>query len=622
MGRGMVMGARFNSLAIRAVAALVLVQSSAAAQQPAPRQPNILLIMSDDQGWGDISSHNNPLIETPVLDRLASQGARFDRFFVSPVCAPTRASLLTGRYHPRGGVVGVTRGLETMRDSEQTIAEALRAAGYATGCFGKWHNGGHWPNHPNAQGFDQFVGFCAGHWNNYFDTTLDRNGMPFQTKGYISDVLTDEAIAFIESNRNQPFLCYVPFNAPHGPFQVPDEFFDRCKARGLDDRLAAIYAMVENLDVNIGRLLACLDQLGLADDTIVLFLTDNGANSDRYDGAMRGSKGSVHEGGSRVPLFVRWPGRIVPGTLIKPIAAHVDLMPTLLELCGVKRPDGPEPVDGMSLKPLLLGEETEWPERVVYTYQNRGRESFEPSTSGGAVRSQRYRYVREGAKPKHQLYDMIADPSQTRDIAAENPDKTREMAGLYDAWLAEVSRQRIERMPVEIGHAEAPVVELLAPEAYFSGNVQYKGGNGWANDWLVGWTATDDRVWWDLDVKRPGPYAVTLLYTCPSQDVGATVEVGAIPAGQNQAPANGKAQARLTEAHNPTPLPSPDRVDRGEVYEKVWGQFDVGTVRLDHAGRIRLEVRATAIPHTQAMELKAVRLRALDEDSAAPNESH
>ncbi|MHC4721677.1 MAG: sulfatase-like hydrolase/transferase, partial [Planctomycetota bacterium] len=222
--------------------------SSAPGPKQSERKPNVLLIMTDDQGWGDLHSHGNDKIDTPVLDKFATDGARFDSFFVSATCAPTRASLLTGRYYLRTGTHGVTRGRENMRAEEVTIAEVLKAAGYATSCFGKWHNGSNWPYHPNAQGFDEFVGFCAGNLLNYFDTNLEHNGTSIKTTGYISDVLTDFAITFIENNKDQPFFCYVPYNAPHSPFQVPDKYFDKYKARGLDDILACIYGMCENLD--------------------------------------------------------------------------------------------------------------------------------------------------------------------------------------------------------------------------------------------------------------------------------------------------------------------------------------------------------------------------------------
>jgi len=200
---------------------------SANTETNSTRKPNVLLILTDDQGWGDVTSHGNDVIDTPVMDSLAASGARFDRFFVSPVCAPTRASLLTGRYHPRTGVHGVTRGYETMRSNEVTLARVFKNAGYATGCFGKWHNGAHYTYHPNGKGFDEFLGFCAGHWNNYFDTNLERNGQQIKVKGYITNVLTDAALKFMEDSKDDPFFCYVPYNCPHGPFQVPDKYFDK-----------------------------------------------------------------------------------------------------------------------------------------------------------------------------------------------------------------------------------------------------------------------------------------------------------------------------------------------------------------------------------------------------------
>ena len=298
----------------------------------APRPPNVLLIVADDMGWGDLRLHGNERIDTPVLDRLARESARFDRFFVSPVCAPTRASLLTGRYHLRTGVSSVTGGLETMRASEVTLAEALRARGYATSLSGKWHLGAHYPHTPQAQGFDRFVGFFEGHTNNYFDATLIDNGRARPTRGYITDVFTDEAIHFIREQRQRPFFAYVAYNAPHAPYQVPDRYFDKYTARGFDAVTASIYGMVESLDTNVGRLLNALDQLSLTDRTIVLFLTDNGPQTDRPNGGMKGRKGSVDEGGVRVPLFVRWPGHTQPGAVVRRNAAHIDIMPTLLEM--------------------------------------------------------------------------------------------------------------------------------------------------------------------------------------------------------------------------------------------------------------------------------------------------
>ncbi|MCA9051143.1 MAG: arylsulfatase, partial [Planctomycetaceae bacterium] len=328
-------------------------------------QPNVVVILTDDQGWGDVSCHGNPQIQTPHMDALAAEGAWFDRFFVSPVCAPTRASLLSGRFDVRTGVSGVTGRLEVMRSDEVTIAELFRDAGYRTGCFGKWHNGEQFPNNPAGQGFEEFFGFCGGHWNNYFDSTLEHNGRPVKTTGYITDVLTDAAIRFVTGDPGRPFFCYVPFNAPHTPWQVPDEWFDKCADRTSDRATQCAYAMVENIDHNVGRLLDALGEQ--RHNTIVVFLTDNGPNGQRYNGDLRGIKGSVHEGGVRVPLFISWPGKIAPRKIDR-IAAHVDLLPTLAELCGVAV-ESTKPLDGRSLVPLLNGTTTanDWPDRSLFT---------------------------------------------------------------------------------------------------------------------------------------------------------------------------------------------------------------------------------------------------------------
>jgi len=569
------------------------------------KQPNIILIITDDQGWGDIHSHGNDLIDTPVLDKLAAEGARFDRFFVSSVCAPTRASLLTGRYYLRTGTHGVTRGWENMRSEEVTIAEALKQAGYVTGCFGKWHNGAHYPYHPNGQGFDEFLGFCAGHWNNYFDTTLEHNGQlacpersrRVKTKGYITDVLTDSVLDFIEKHRKQPFFCYVPYNAPHGPFQVPDKYFDKYKARGLDDLLACIYAMCENLDDNIGRILKRLDELALSDNTIVLFLTDNGPNSDRYNGDMKGRKGSVHEGGVRVPLFIRWPGHIKPGINITQIAAHIDLFPTILELCGLPMPKT-LPQDGISLVPLLKGEAENWPDRMLFTFRSSGGDAI---GARGAVRTQRWRAVKD--RKNWELYDMEADPGQNNDVSKKYPQVGQKLSDAYEATVKDVTQAGFDPLPIHIGYLEWPIVTLPGHEAFLEPpskkGISYKGRSGWANDYVTNWTSTEAYPWWPVEVVRPGHFEVTLMYTCPQQNLGAKVRVEI----------GGKSlETVVSKAHDPEPIPSPDRVPRGEVYEKVWAPLTLGSVELAK-GRTRLVVKALEIPGKQAFDLKAVQLR-------------
>jgi arylsulfatase A len=583
---------RRELLCLSGAAAAAACAHSLGAAAARGRRPNVLLILTDDQGWGDVHSHGNASVDTPVLDALAASGARFDRFFVSPLCAPTRASALTGRYHLRTGTHGVTGGKEIMRAEEVTVAEVLQAAGYATGCFGKWHNGSYWPHHPNGQGFEEFFGFCAGHWNNYFDTTLERNGEEAPTKGYITDVLTDAAIAFIRRNLDRPFFCYVPYNAPHSPFQVPDRYWQKYQARDPDAATACVYAMCENVDDNVGRLLKTLEELKLAEETVVIFFTDNGPNGERFNGDMAGRKGSNWEGGCRVPCFVRWPGRIKPGTTIRQIAAHIDLLATIADICGVPAPRT-LPLDGVSLLPLLSGQPAAWPDRMLF--------------ETGAVRTQRWRLQlggrRGGKAGRPQLFDMLADPAQKRDVSKENGDVAARLAQAYRKWYADVSRG-LKGMPppLPVGFAQRPVVNLLAPECRLAGGVRYQQGRGWANDWITHWTSTDDRASWDIDVVRPGRFRVTLLYTCPAADVGSRLRVEA--GGRS-------VEGVLAKPHDPQPLPSPDRVRRKEVYEKPWAPLALGAIELPK-GPTTLSVRALSKPGTQVFDLKAVRLERVD----------
>jgi arylsulfatase A len=593
---------QIRNVIMPAVAVFSFCMIAAAPVRAAERPPNVLLIMTDDQGWGDIRSHGNDKIDTPVMDRIAADGARFDRFYVSPVCSPTRAALLTGRYPLRTGTHGVTRAWETMRDSETTLAEVMKNAGYATGAFGKWHNGAHYPQHPNGQGFDEFFGFCGGHWNTYFDADLEHNGRPVQTKGYISDVLTDAATQFIKTHRGRPWFCYVPYNAPHSPWRVPDVYFDKYKTRGLDDQTACAYAMVENLDDNIGRLLKTLDAESLAKDTLILFLTDNGPNSDRFNGDMKGRKGSVHEGGVRVPLFIRWPDHITPGILIRPIAAHIDLLPTIVDLCGIPLLDALN-LDGVSLAPLLNGKTDDWPERTLFTHRFNGGDVAE---FPGAVRTQRWRAVRE--RKQWNLYDMLADPAQKKDVAAQHPDILEKLTAAYTDWYRDVTRADFDPIPVQVGHADWPVVELPAHESHLhpaaGQGIAYVSRPGFANSWITRWTSTDAYPAWPLNVVRPGRHTVSLLYTCAKESVGAKLRVGV---------ANRSVQGIVQRPHDPQPRPSPDRIPREIHYEtKDWAMLDLGIIDLPQ-GATTLAVNADAIPGPQAIDLKAVRLQRIDD---------
>lgn len=573
--------------------------------------PNVLLIITDDQGYGDFSIHGNPHVQTPNIDRLGNTGVRFDRFFVNSFCAPTRAALLTGRWPLRTGCHGVTHNREAMRTSEVTMAEAFHGAGYRSACIGKWHNGEQFPFTPSGQGFDDVFGFNNGHWNNYFDATLLRGSKHEATQGYITDVLTDEAMKFISASQKQPFFCCLAYNAPHSPYQVPDKYFDKFKAKGLEDNVAAFYGMCENIDDNVGRLFAQLDELKLAENTIVLFLTDNGgtAGVEIYNAGMRGGKTSVHEGGSRVPLFMRWPAAKWQPHVAKPIVSHIDLFPTLLDLCGVKAPDGPKR-DGVSLRPLLESEDSSaWPERTLFTHNPIDETNKFP----GAVRTQRHRLVREikgpagGSKAKAnddsatpwQLYDMETDPGEEKNIAKDHPDLVKELSARYDAWFADISSEGLQRFPLPVGHAEQNPVELHAPQAFFDRPLHFASGPGFANDWLTNWTDAKAKVWFDIDVVKAGEYDLELAYACPSDAAGSKLRVSI---------GDQSRETVVLAAEGPAiPLPHRDEAGKERYRDRQWGLLKVGTLKIP-AGRARLTLEPVSMPGGQVMDLKHVQL--------------
>jgi arylsulfatase A-like enzyme len=582
--------------------------------------PNVLLIMTDDQGWGDIHSHGNELIDTPVMDRLASEGARFDRFFVSPLCAPTRAALLTGRDHVRTGVTWVAQRRDVIRSDEATMAEMFQDAGYATACYGKWHSGHDGPHTPSAQGFDEFLGFHGGAHHEYFNPPLrDENG-PIELDSadgeepYITDILTDAAERFMRKvdRGGDPFFCYVPYNAPHTPCQVSDELFEKYVARGLDIRTATIYGMIESIDSNMGRLLTTLDDLNIADRTIVVFLTDNGPNGARFNGGMKGTKGSVHEGGNRVPCFIRWPGQIEQGTNVTRIAAHYDLMPTLAELCGVPLPQDGLQLTGRSLVPLLQGadEDEAWPERILFTLNNRD----EPSLIQGAARTDRYRLVR--TKTAYELYDMLEDPGQTTNIAASLPEKAGELIIAYESWFAEASPRSVGRRPIGIDTSTAPTFSLPTPDAIFSPDAtfHFPNGPGWSTDWMnprdtdwiTDWTAPSDTLTWELDVADPGEYDVMIRYACNPENLGARLQLFL-----NDQPTNAVFTIEVAHEIPDELIRRPDRVESERRTMLDFTTQPFGRITLPK-GEIALTLRVLSKPGDTVCELRGLELRPVD----------
>lgn len=562
----------------------------------AQKRPNVVLILADDQGWGDLSINGNTNVRTPHIDRIGKEGVQFSRFYVSPLCAPTRAGLLTGRYHYRTGVWGVSNSREFMNLDEVTLADLLKSAGYATGCFGKWHNGSQYPYHPNGRGFDEFYGMLSGHYANYFNTTVDHNGEPTKSSGYIADDLTTKAIDFIEKSEkaNKAFLCYIPYNTPHSPFQVPDENFDRVKARGIrqfsqnkgeedEETTTAALAMTENIDDNVGRILKKLDDLKLTDNTIVIYLSDNGPNSWRWNGGMKGRKGTPGEGSVRVPFLIRWPGVIPAGKVVNGNAAYIDLLPTLTDLTGIPMKKSGKPLDGISLQPALTGA-TELPDRLLFLSINKNN----------SVRKRHYLYQNNA------LYDLSKDSTQQYDIASQYPALTDSLRTAFDQWYAEVYKNVDSTRGLPVGYRQFPQTVLPSQDAVLhrssSGRLSYS-ASAPNSSWIANWSDTASYVSWNVDVHTAGRYQVNIRYT--SADAG-----DAFKLVLNRSQISG----RIPEAFDPPLIPSPDRVKRtAESYEKEFRTLKVGEMRLEK-GKGELKLLATELKGGKFADIRAVEL--------------
>jgi arylsulfatase A-like enzyme len=483
---------------------------------PPVRPPNVIVIITDDQGYGDLGVHGNPRIRTPNLDRLARQSVRLKQFYVCPVCSPTRASLLTGRYNYRTGVVDTYLGRSLMHPDEVTLAERLMQAGYRTGIFGKWHLGDNVPLRPLDQGFQQALVLKGGGigqpsdlpgGSHYFNPVLLHNGQPRHFAGYCSDVFTSAAIDFLRGSSDRPFFLYLAFNCPHDPLEAPEadlKTYQNMKLgrqefpsggnslpRSLDeDKIARVYAMVTNIDSNVGRLLEVVESTGIAGSTIIVFMTDNGPAFPRFNAGLRGLKGTVYEGGIRVPCYVRWPGHFPAGLVVDRMSAHIDIVPTILEACGVSA--GTEPrLDGLSLLPLLRGEPvSSWPDRTIYFQWHRGDQ---PEFSRAfAARSQRFKLLRaegppKGQRPPLELFDIEHDQFEIHDLAATQPEMVNRMYLRYLDWFRDVCGTRgFEPVRITIGDPRENPTRLTR------------------QDWRVGDVAYPGH--WELEVVRNGRY--------------------------------------------------------------------------------------------------------------------
>ncbi len=567
-------------------------------------RPNIVILLADDAGWGDYSFNGNRQLATPNIDSIAKAGASFDRFYVCPVCSPTRAELLTGRYHRRSGVYGVSTGQERLNLDENTFADSFKAAGYATGIFGKWHNGSQWPYHPMARGFDTFYGYTSGHWGEYFNPPMEHNGLMERGQGYIVDLCTDKALEFIEHHREKPFLCYVPFTTPHSPWSVPPADWARFKDKPISqeasnpkaenpDETRCALAMLENQDRNVGRLLKKLADLGLEENTIVIYFSDNGPNSARWNGGMKGLKASTDEGGVRSACFVRWPGRIGKGTLIEPIAGVIDLNPTLHALAGVKRV-GDKAQDGRDLSPLLQKTlETQWPDRHLF------------STWAGkvSVRTQQYRLDAEG-----NLFNMVADPGQKTPMQDKEPSLARELGEAVGAWKKDMTMptlpsrpgSAVDPRPIPVGYREFPITMLPARDGEPRGEMR-RSSKAPNSSYFVNWSQPTDSAVWAVEVIHAGTYSVSLDYTCPDADAGSTLELSFKGA---------RLQGKVSKGWDPPLITDQDIVPRsthGESLMKEFRSMHLGEIQLP-AGRGDLVLRAPEIPGKSVMDLRRLTL--------------
>lgn len=423
-------------------------------------KPNVIVVLTDDQDYGEVGYNGNPVIQTPNLDKLARENVEFTQFYASPCCTPTRAALMTGRDPYRVNVPWVGHPLHP---DELAMSEAFKAAGYATGCFGKWGNlGTHYPLRAVDRGFDYSVVHRMGQFSpphnktSYFDPILQVNGEDRQFKGYCNDIWFSEAEQFIERNKDRPFFVYLPTNLPHLPAQVPKKYSDLYKGKLIHEQAERVYGMITHIDERFGHLIAKLDELGLGEDTIVVFFSDNGGmwlrEQNMYKAGLRGKKGLVYEGGIRVPCVMSWPKRFKSGK-IDCIAEHIDIMPTLLEAAGVRLSRRVK-FDGVSLMPLLTGKvkPADWPERTLIM---QGYPESDPQICRCfMVRNQRYKLVQGYGNKftdkvtahripeddfKYELYDMDEDPGENHDIAAQHPELVEKMKRQYEEWFKDVS---------------------------------------------------------------------------------------------------------------------------------------------------------------------------------------
>ena len=513
--------------------------------------PNVVLVMTDDQGYGDLRCHGNAIIKTPHLDRLHAESVRLTDFHVDPTCSPTRAALMTGRYSTRTGVWHTVMGRSSLYADEVTMGELFSKAGYRTGIFGKWHLGDNYPNRPEDRGFQEAlihggggVGQTPDHWgNDYFDDSYRHNGRWEKVEGYCTKVFVDHAIGFIEKNRSRPFFCYLPTNVPHGPNNVAEHYSRPYENQGVPASMARFYGMITEFDENLGRLRAALDRLGLSENTIFIFMTDNGTAGGVYragrkggpepgwkgfNAGMRGTKGTAWDGGHRVPFFVRWPqGGIGGGFDVNRLTAHFDVLPTLAELCGLPLPEGRD-LDGRSFVPLLRGLGSDWPERTLFAHVQ--REEIPPKWIRSAALTERWRLI-DGKE----LYDIRADPGQERDVAAVNPQIVGKLRADYEKWWSGLEPSIERHAWIVLGSGNENPATLTCMDWHVANTA----GIPWDQSHIR--KVIDSNGYWMVEFERSGTYEFTLRQAPAEAGVPIQASVASVSVG------NGEVSAEIPE---------------------------------------------------------------------------
>ena len=581
-----------NYLRILSLLSLLIMSCS---QEDTKLKPNVVLILADDQGWGDLSIHGNPYVSTPHIDQLAKEGMQLTNFFVQPVCSPTRAEILTGRYHVRGGVYSTSAGGERLNIDEYIIAEAFQDNGYKTAAFGKWHSGSQHPYHPNSRGFDHYYGFTSGHWGDYFDPMLEENGSITQGEGFITDDLTTKAIDYMKKNKNESIFVYLPYNVPHSPMQVPDEYWNQHADQEIDSlprqnimHTRAAYAMVENMDYNVGRVSRAIKELGIEENTIVIYLTDNGPNGHRWNGGLRGTKGTTDEGGVKSPMFIKWKDHINAGSTDDIVSGAIDLLPTLIDLCNLDSAL-PKALDGQSIAANLMGFEADQNDRRYFNYW---RDKL-------SVRTQQYRLDHQ-----NRLYDMITDPNQVYDISAEHQEAYQELMAAKKEWsetvLSELNTE--QKRPLTIGYDSNEIDHLPIRDAEGTQNIIRS--NRYPNDsYFTNWTSTEDTISWDIDVQQSGTYNALIYYTAAENSIGSTIQLSS---------ESGKATGVIKNSADQTPLgAAEDRIPRQESYTQDWITMELEGIQLTK-GADKLDLIAQNITGDQVMDVRLLLIQKID----------